>query len=152
MQANRGRDTGPERALRSTLHQAGMRFRVDLPLPFDRRRRADIVFTRIGLYVFVDGCFWHGCPDHFVMPKTRREFWAAKVEGNRARDRDTDERLQDAGLSVVRIWEHSPPDEAAALILDRYAIADRWAGSPDKRKPVLTSPRMGEPKAAPVSS
>src|SRR5688500_9129883 len=70
MMANRGRDTGPELALRSLMHRAGMRFRVDHPLPFDRRRRADIVFTRAGLYVFVDGCYWHGCPEHFVMPKT----------------------------------------------------------------------------------
>lgn len=125
MQANRGRDTAPELALRSLLHQAGMRFRVDLALPFDRRRRADIVFTRVGLYVFVDGCFWHGCPEHFVMPKTRRDFWAAKIEGNRARDRDTDQRLHNAGLSVVRIWEHSPPNEAVRIVLDRYGAADR---------------------------
>ena len=93
MQANRGRDTGPEVALRSLLHRAGLRFRVDFPLPFDRRRRADIVFTRAGLYVFVDGCFWHGCPDHFVMPKTREQFWRDKIEGNRARDANSDAHL-----------------------------------------------------------
>src|SRR3954447_928733 len=79
MQANRGRDTGPELAVRSALHRAGWRFRVDVPLPFDRRRRADVVFTRVGLYVFIDGCFWHGCPDHFVTPKTRTDFWLDKV-------------------------------------------------------------------------
>jgi DNA mismatch endonuclease, patch repair protein len=125
MQANRGRDTGPELALRSLLHRAGLRFRVDLPLPFDRRRRADIVFTRVGLYVFVDGCFWHGCPEHFVMPKTRREFWKAKVEGNRARDRDTDRRLHAAGLFVVRIWEHTLPNEAARIVSERYAAVSQ---------------------------
>lgn len=112
-------------ALRSALHQAGMRFRVDLPLPFDRRRRADIVFTRAGLYVFVDGCFWHGCPEHFVMPKTRREFWEAKVEGNRARDRDTDQRLRAAGLVAARIWEHTPPRDAAEIVADLYASLSR---------------------------
>lgn len=125
MQANRGRDTGPEVALRSLLHQAGMRFRVDLPLPFDRRRRADIVFTRVGLYVFVDGCFWHGCPEHFVMPKTRREFWEAKIEGNRSRDRDTNRLLLGSGLTVLRIWEHVPPDEAALQVGAAYLEALR---------------------------
>lgn len=120
MQANRGRDTGPELALRSLLHRAGLRFRVNLPLPFDRRRRADIVFTRVGLYVFVDGCFWHGCPSHFVMPKTRCDFWAAKIARNRARDRDTDEHLRAAGFSVVRVWEHTPPTEAAQVIAKAY--------------------------------
>lgn len=120
MQANRGRDTGPEVALRSLLHRAGLRFRVDLALPFDRRRRADIVFTRARLYVFVDGCFWHGCPDHFVMPKTREEFWRDKIEGNRARDADTDARLRALGLDVLRIWEHVSPQVAAEIVLGRY--------------------------------
>lgn len=123
MQANRGRDTGPEVALRSLLHQVGMRFRVDLPLPFDRRRRADIVFTRVGLYVFVDGCFWHGCPEHFVMPKTRRAFWAAKIEGNRSRDRETDQRLRELGFVVLRIWEHVPATEAALQVATTYEEA-----------------------------
>lgn len=120
MQANRGRDTGPELAVRSALHRAGWRFRVDVPLPFDRRRRADIVFSRVGLYVFIDGCFWHGCPDHFVTPKTRTDFWLAKVHGNRARDRDTARRLTELGLSPVRIWEHLPPDEALRRIVQTY--------------------------------
>ena len=93
MQANRGRDTGPELAIRSRVHRAGLRYRVDCALPFDRRRRADLVFTRVGLYVFVDGCFWHGCPEHFVTPKTRTDFWLTKIEGNQRRDRDTDVRL-----------------------------------------------------------
>jgi DNA mismatch endonuclease (patch repair protein) len=116
MQANRGRDTGPELAVRSALHRAGWRFRVDVPLPFDRRRRADIVFSRVGLYVFIDGCFWHGCPDHFVTPKTRTDFWLNKVTGNHARDVDTDRRLADLGLTSLRIWEHVPPELAAERI------------------------------------
>ncbi|MCR1785410.1 very short patch repair endonuclease [Nocardioides carbamazepini] len=121
MQANRGRDTGPEMAVRSILHRWGLRYRVNLPLPIDRRRRADVVFSRVGLYVFVDGCFWHGCPQHFVMPKTRTAFWREKVEGNRARDRDTDERLRNAGLTPLRIWEHADPETAALLIVDTYS-------------------------------
>ncbi len=133
MQANRGRDTGPEVLLRSLLHRSGLRYRVDLPLPFDRRRRADIVFTRVGLYVFVDGCFWHGCPVHFVMPKTRRDFWSQKINGNRRRDRDTDERLREAGFSVLRIWEHVPPADAVRQIAETYAalVAERgWSLRP----------------------
>ncbi|WP_279235764.1 very short patch repair endonuclease [Nocardioides sp. SR21] len=120
MMSNRGRDTGPELALRSLLHRSGLRFRVDHPLPFDRRRRADIVFTRVGLHVFVDGCFWHGCPEHFVLPKTRTEFWSQKIETNRVRDRDTDARLQALGLTSLRIWEHITPVEAAALVAQTY--------------------------------
>ena len=126
MQANRGRDTAPELALRSMLHRAGMRFRVDLPLPFDRRRRADIVFTRVGLYVFLDGCFWHGCPDHFVVPKTRTEFWVAKIQGNVARDRDTDARLVVSGATVLRLWEHIPLSDAVRLIRSTYDACARF--------------------------
>lgn len=121
MQANRGRDTGPELAIRSLLHRMGLRYRVDLRLPFDNRRRADIAFSRVGLYVFVDGCFWHGCTEHFVMPKTRTDFWREKVGGNRARDRDTDERLRDLGLTSLRVWEHIDPEDAARLVAGIYA-------------------------------
>lgn len=120
MRANKRRDTAPELQLRRVLHAAGLRFRVDYPLPFDRRRRADIVFTRVGLYVFLDGCFWHGCPDHFIQPRTRHEFWASKISGNRDRDRDTTARLQRLGLTVLRIWEHEDLNMAAATIIEAY--------------------------------
>ncbi|MGY0537976.1 very short patch repair endonuclease [Nocardioides sp. YJ-D4] len=125
MRANRSRDTNPELEVRRLLHAAGLRFRVDMPLPFDRRRRADIAFTRVGLYVFVDGCFWHGCPMHFVVPKTRRDFWTAKIAGNRERDKDTTLRLQALGSAVVRIWEHENAVEAAARVTRTYrALSD----------------------------
>lgn len=120
MQANRGKDTRPELAVRSLLHRKGLRFRVNQPLPFNRRRRADITFTRVGLFVFIDGCFWHGCPDHYVEPKTRAEYWSAKVAGNTERDADTDARLEAAGYSVLRVWEHEPPAETAAAIAMAY--------------------------------
>lgn len=120
MQANRGRDTGPELALRSILHARGLRFRVNQPLPFDRRRRADVTFTRARLYVFVDGCFWHGCPEHYIAPKTRSAFWAEKVEGNRVRDADTRMRLEQAGARVLRFWEHQDPSEAADVVEAAY--------------------------------
>jgi DNA mismatch endonuclease (patch repair protein) len=120
MQSNRGRDTGPELAVRAILHRAGLRYRVNLPLPFDRRRRADITFTKVGLYVFVDGCFWHGCPQHFITPKTRTDFWVEKVEANRRRDRDTDAQLAALGLHSLRIWEHTAPADAAEAVLTAY--------------------------------
>jgi len=120
MQANRGRDTGPELALRSILHARGLRFRVNHPLPFDRRRRADLTFTRAGLYVFVDGCFWHGCPEHFVEPETRRDFWLTKISGNRARDVETRARLEDRGATVIRVWEHEDPEAAADTVEAAY--------------------------------
>lgn len=118
MQLQRSRDTAPELALRRRLHALGLRYRVDCqPLP-DLRRRADIVFTRAKIAVFVDGCFWHGCPQH-----GRREhavngwYWPAKIAGNRAKDADTDARLAASGWTVIRVWEHEPADEAAARIV-----------------------------------
>lgn len=121
MQANRGRDTGPEVRIRSLLHAAGLRYRVNQPLPFDRRRRADITFPKVRLYVFIDGCFWHRCPEHFVEPKTRTQFWLDKVQGNRLRDADTRHRLESAGATVVRVWEHDDPSIAAERIRSVYA-------------------------------
>ena len=116
-------------AIRSILHRWGLRYRVNLPLPIDRRRRADVVFSRVGLYVFVDGCFWHGCPQHFVMPKTRTAFWREKVDRNRARDLDTDERLRNMGLTSLRIWEHIDREAAALQVVDTYSrLLDRRPG------------------------
>lgn len=77
-------------------------------------------FTRVGLYVFVDGCYWHGCPEHFVVPKTRTDFWLQKIEGNRARDEDTDRRLASLGLTSLRIWEHDPAPSALEQVLTVY--------------------------------
>lgn len=113
MQATRGRDTAPELALRRELHRRGLRYRVDLALPELPRRRMDIVFTRARLVVLVDGCFWHGCPEHASTAKANADFWAAKIHANQRRDTDTDQRLTAAGWTVVRIWEHVPISEAA---------------------------------------
>ena len=117
MQANRGRDTGPELAVRSILHARGLRFRVNQPLPFDRRRRADLTFSRARLFVFVDGCFWHGCPEHGTAPKSNSAWWAAKLARNVLRDRETDEFLEERGWAVVRVWEHDDLAEAVARIV-----------------------------------
>lgn len=117
MQAIHARDTRPEKALRSILHAAGFRYRVHYrPVP-QLNRTADIVFVRDKLAVFVDGCFWHGCPEH-----GRRQFahnawyWPDKIERNRRRDRDTNMRLEAAGWSVLRFWEHEEPSTAAGKV------------------------------------
>ncbi len=116
MRANRGRDTGPELAVRRALHARGLRYRVDHPLPFDRRRRADIAFTRAKVAVFIDGCFWHGCPEHGTTPRTNSAFWSEKIERNRARDADTTQRLSADGWSVMRFWEHDDSGAVAEAI------------------------------------
>lgn len=120
MQSNKGRDTTPELAVRSLLHASGLRFRVCEPLPFDQRRRADVTFTRVGLYVFIDGCFWHGCPEHYQAPKKNGEFWAAKVRANRERDSDTTAKLEAMGLEVMRFWEHTAACEVASQVIAAY--------------------------------
>ncbi|WP_315772110.1 very short patch repair endonuclease [Rhodococcoides kroppenstedtii] len=113
----RRRDTKPELALRRLLHAAGLRYRVDrAPLP-GLRRRADVVFTRARVAVYVDGCFWHSCPVHATHPRNNAQWWADKLAANVARDRDTDRRLEEAGWTVVRIWEHEDPAVAAEKVL-----------------------------------
>src|SRR5690606_7012222 len=83
-------------------------------------RRADLLFSRVGLYVFIDGCYWHGCSEHFQMPKTRTAFWSAKIEGNRARDIDTVKHLEDMGYTCLRFWEHEDPVDVAREIISIY--------------------------------
>lgn len=121
------RDTAPELLLRRALHRRGLRFRVDKAVLPDRRRRADIVFGRARVVVFVDGCFWHGCPVHGTSPSANARFWHEKIETNQRRDRDTDERLKHAGWHVVRIWEHEDPVDGAEridrLVRGRHATA-----------------------------
>lgn len=121
MRSNRGRDTKPELALRSAVHSLGLRYRVSVRPLKELRRTADLVFTRAKVAVFLDGCFWHGCPQHHTVAATNAKFWAEKVEGNRARDRDTDRRLNMAGWVSVRIWEHDDPVEAARRVRDVVA-------------------------------
>jgi DNA mismatch endonuclease (patch repair protein) len=105
--------TAPELLLRRELHRRGRRFRVQLRITGLPRRRVDVAFTRWHLVVFVDGCFWHGCPVHGVLPGANREWWTWKLARNRDRDLDTDERLRALGWQVLRIWEHVSPDDAA---------------------------------------
>jgi DNA mismatch endonuclease (patch repair protein) len=116
MLANRGVDTGPEVALRRELHRRGRRFRKHMRPLSDVRCTPDIVFTRARLAVFVDGCFWHCCPEHGSMPRSNGEWWANKLQTNVTRDRRNDAALIVAGWTVIRIWEHEAPTAAADRI------------------------------------
>lgn len=115
MQRNRGRDTSPELAVRRVLHAAGLRYRVDFA-PLGGRRRADIVFTRKRIAVFIDGCFWHGCPTHATRPKANADYWGPKLDRNIERDLETTASLQSAGWTVLRFWEHEASTEVAETI------------------------------------
>ena len=116
MVGNQKRDTRPELALRSALHRLGVRYRVHRQAFSGADCTADVVFASVHIAVFVDGCFWHGCPEHGVRPRTNRDYWDAKIARNVARDRRNDEALDAAGWTVVRVWEHEKPEEAAERI------------------------------------
>lgn len=117
MRANRSADTKPEIALRSELHSRGLRFRKNFSIEFEGgQTRADIVFTRKRVAVFVDGCFWHRCPDHGTQPRANAAYWGPKLDRNVLRDRRVSSALEEAGWSVLRIWEHTPSGQAAELV------------------------------------
>jgi DNA mismatch endonuclease, patch repair protein len=118
MKANRSRDTKPEMQLRSATHALGLRYRVAFrPIP-GFRRTADLVFTRSRVAVFVDGCFWHGCPEHHTKAASNAEYWSEKVRRNRERDVETTARLEQEGWSVLRFWEHEDLVAAAARVAE----------------------------------
>jgi len=121
MRANRSRDTKPELSLRSELHRRGLRFRVDLKPEASLRTRADIVFTRARVAVFVDGCFWHGCPEHGTSPRANARFWREKIASNKKRDDRATEDLQRLGWAVVRVWEHEATRDAADRVCQAVA-------------------------------
>lgn len=127
MQSNRRRDTAPEMAIRRRVHAAGLRYRVDArPLP-TARCTADMIFTRARVAVFIDGCFWHGCADHYRPPASNTTYWIGKVTRNRERDRLANDALIAVGWTVLRIWEHEAPESAARRIeaAVRGAVAGR---------------------------
>ncbi|MEO7079221.1 very short patch repair endonuclease [Rhodococcus sp. BP22] len=122
----RRRDTGPELALRRELHRRGLRYFVDRAPLKGLRRRADVVFPRRKVAVYVDGCFWHSCPVHATSPRNNAQWWTDKLAANVIRDRDTDARLDAAGWTVVRVWEHEAARDAAdkvARVLDEDGSA-----------------------------
>lgn len=125
------RDTAPEIALRQRLHAGGYRFRVVWPVPGRARRTIDIAFPRLRVAVFVDGCFWHGCPEHGTSPHTNAEWWQAKLTANRVRDQDTTEHLRAQGWTVIRIWEHTSVRDGASLV--ESAVKAAQAKRTDRR-------------------
>jgi len=124
----RQKDTKAELNLRKALHSKGLRYRLHVALLSKPRRVADIVFYSARVAIFVDGCFWHGCPEHASWPKSNPEFWREKIEANRARDADTDRRLETLGWSVVRVWSHENAVDAADRIAQIVGIKKHDGG------------------------
>ncbi|WP_445282943.1 very short patch repair endonuclease [Streptomyces sp. DSM 118148] len=116
MSRQASKDTGVELAVRRLLHAAGLRYRVEYPVPGMPRRRIDVAFPRAKVAVLIDGCFWHGCPQHATQPKANADWWRDKLDRNMARDRETTEHLTAQGWTVLRFWEHVPPDDVAAAV------------------------------------
>lgn len=125
MRANRRRDTAPELALRSALHRAGMRFRVDFPIRPEGHRaiRPDVVFPRRKVAIYLDGCFWHGCPVHGTVARSNADYWRNKIADNQARDRRVTTALEQDGWTVLRFWTHQEPQEIVRLVADTVAAA-----------------------------
>lgn len=134
MLSNRGRDTKVELRVRSALHAAGLRYRLQVKVPGSTRRTIDVAFPKQRVAVFLDGCFWHGCPIHHTVSKTNAGFWADKVATNRERDRDTDGLLQEAGWVSLRFWEHEEVDVVVDIV--SASVAARRAGSASARPEV----------------
>lgn len=118
MRRQASKDTGVELAVRRLLHASGMRYRVEYPVPGMPRRRIDVAFPRAKVAVLIDGCFWHGCPQHATQPKANADWWRTKLDRNMARDRETTEQLLAAGWIVLRFWEHEAPEAVAARIAE----------------------------------
>ena len=121
----KGRDTKPELVLRRALWAAGLRYRLHRKLP----GTPDVAFVGARVAVFVDGCFWHGCPQHYSFPHTRQEFWAAKVERNVLRDARVDAELADLGWTALRFWEHETKQPEG--LIERVRVAVR-GGAPEE--------------------
>ncbi|WP_327663160.1 MULTISPECIES: very short patch repair endonuclease [unclassified Streptomyces] len=112
------RDTTPEVAVRRLLHAAGLRYRLNVPVPGMPRRTIDITFGKDKIAVFMDGCFWHGCPKHATSPKANAEWWRTKLDKNMTRDLETTRHLEEEGWTVLRFWEHEDPADVARAIAD----------------------------------
>ncbi|MFG2945528.1 very short patch repair endonuclease [Streptomyces adustus] len=129
------RDTAPEVAVRRLLHAAGLRYRVNVPVPGMPRRTIDIAFTKAKVAIFLDGCFWHGCPEHATHPKANAEWWRKKLDRNMSRDTETTEHLAASGWTVLRFWEHESAVDVARTITTSL---------PPKRAPSLRLPSTAD--------
>ncbi|MGF1426941.1 very short patch repair endonuclease [Kitasatospora sp. LaBMicrA B282] len=136
MSRQTSRDTAAEQAVRKILHASGYRYRTHFPVPGMRRRKIDIAFTRARLAVLIDGCFWHGCPEHATSPKANADWWRQKLDRNIARDLETNAQLISEGWTVMRFWEHESPDTVACTV----------ATAVEEEKAARTAPRK-EPSA-----
>ncbi|MDO3299237.1 very short patch repair endonuclease [Mycobacteroides abscessus subsp. massiliense] len=134
MRGNRGRDTAPELAVRRLLHASGLRYRVHQRPLRELRRTADIVFSRKRIAVFIDGCYWHGCPAHHVQPKANGDYWAAKIAANVTRDRDTDSELVAAGWKVLRFWSHESPHDVCLRVRAAVLAAPRTGAETPRQR------------------
>ncbi|GAA0435565.1 hypothetical protein GCM10010357_66280 [Streptomyces luteireticuli] len=123
MSRQASRDTNPELAVRRLLHSAGHRYRLHRPVPGMPRRTIDIAFPGLRIAVFLDGCFWHGCPEHATSPKANAEWWRQKLDRNMARDLETNRILEEAGWTVLRFWEHEDTECVAAAVATAVAAA-----------------------------
>lgn len=117
MESVRQKNTSAESALRRELHARGLRYRIHVPVLTKPRRVADVAFSGLHIVVFVDGCFWHGCPEHATWPKANADFWRSKILANKERDLDTDRRLREDGWAVVRAWAHEAPSDVASRVV-----------------------------------
>ena len=122
MRGNRAKDTKPEVETRRLLHRKGLRFRKSYTIRIKHfRSTVDIAFPRLRLVVFIDGCFWHSCPQHGHTPKTNVAYWHAKLLGNVARDREVNALLSEAGWEIIRFWSHINPNEITESVANRVA-------------------------------
>ncbi|MEV0168268.1 very short patch repair endonuclease [Nonomuraea fuscirosea] len=135
MRSNKGRDTKPELALRRAVHALGLRYRVSCRPLKAVRRTADLVFTRAKIAVFMDGCFWHGCPEHHTVAVTNAGFWAEKVRRTRERDAETDRLLGSEGWLVIRVWEHEDPVRAAGRVAEAVTLRRELSSHSSHHRP-----------------
>ncbi|PZT71926.1 very short patch repair endonuclease [Streptomyces sp. AC1-42W] len=133
MSRQASRDTAPEVAVRKLLHASGYRYRLNERVPHMSRRTIDIAFTRAKVAVFLDGCFWHGCPEHATQPKSNAEWWRQKLDRNMARDAETTAHLVAEGWTVLRFWEHQAP----------AAVAEKVAETVDRERSTRGTGRGG---------
>jgi DNA mismatch endonuclease (patch repair protein) len=153
MRANKRKDTKPELALRRALHARGYRYRKDYRLDLTGARvRPDIAFTAKRVAVFVDGCFWHCCPEHGSQPANNTWYWQPKLARNVERDKSADDALAAAGWDVVRIWEHESLDAAVAAVISAVtSSADRRGRQPGAAGPTALPPLAANEPAEPAN-
>jgi DNA mismatch endonuclease (patch repair protein) len=139
------RDTLPELAVRRALHRRGLRYRVDVRPDPAIRRRADVVFMRARVAVFIDGCYWHGCPTHCRPSGRNVDWWRGKIDSNRRRDAGTDAMLAETGWTVIRAWAHDDPESVA----DSVERVVRRCGGQERIPPCSADDRLRFPAVAP---